>query len=181
MTIFSSKKRAAAIGAVTAATLLGGTVAFAYWTASGNDTGTATTGTSSDYVVEIDPSGTTVTGGDLAPEGPAQVHQVKVTNQGTGAQQVQSVVVRIGTSDSDNWEVRDSNNVLLCSAADYRVVTLTDTLATSADVLANDTTLGTAPGTNSLTVPVSIKMIDTGDNQNGCKGLKNVPLYASVN
>ena len=41
MKIFSSKKRAAAIGAVTAATLLTGTVAFAYWTNTGGGSGTA--------------------------------------------------------------------------------------------------------------------------------------------
>ena len=37
--IFSSKKRVAAIGAVTAATLLGGGMAVAYWTSSGTGTG----------------------------------------------------------------------------------------------------------------------------------------------
>ena len=45
MKIFSSKKRVAAIGVVTAATLVGGGMAFAYWTTSGTGTGTATTGT----------------------------------------------------------------------------------------------------------------------------------------
>ena len=43
MKIFSSKKRVAAIGAVTAATMLGGGVAFAYWTAGGTGSGSAST------------------------------------------------------------------------------------------------------------------------------------------
>ena len=36
MKIFSSKKRVAAIGVVTAATLVGGGAAFAYWTTTGS-------------------------------------------------------------------------------------------------------------------------------------------------
>jgi hypothetical protein len=43
MKIFSSKKRVAAIGAVTALTLVGGGAAFAYWTTSGSGTGSAAT------------------------------------------------------------------------------------------------------------------------------------------
>ena len=39
MKIFSSKKRVAVIGAITAVTLVGGGTAFAYWTASGGGTG----------------------------------------------------------------------------------------------------------------------------------------------
>ena len=45
MKIFSSKKRVAAIGVVTAATLVGGGVAFAYWTTTGAGTGEAKVGT----------------------------------------------------------------------------------------------------------------------------------------
>lgn len=43
MKIFSSKKRVAIIGAVTAVTLVGGGTAFAYWTTTGAGTGSATT------------------------------------------------------------------------------------------------------------------------------------------
>ena len=39
MKIFSSKKRVAAIGVVTAATLVGGGMAYAYWTTTGTGTG----------------------------------------------------------------------------------------------------------------------------------------------
>ena len=45
MKIFSSKKRVAAIGVVTAATLVGGGMAYAYWTTTGTGTGTRDTGT----------------------------------------------------------------------------------------------------------------------------------------
>ena len=44
MKIFSSKKRVAVIGAITAVTLVGGGTAFAYWTTTGTGTGTATVG-----------------------------------------------------------------------------------------------------------------------------------------
>ena len=51
MKIFSSKKRVAVIGAVTAVTLVGGGTAFAYWTATGTGTGTATVGYAQTSVV----------------------------------------------------------------------------------------------------------------------------------
>ena len=53
MKIFSSKKRVAAIGVVTAATLVGGGVAFAYWTTSGTGTGPRRPGRSTAYVRQL--------------------------------------------------------------------------------------------------------------------------------
>ncbi len=46
MKIFANKKRSAAIGAVTAAALVGGTVAYAYFSTTGSGTGSASVGTS---------------------------------------------------------------------------------------------------------------------------------------
>jgi hypothetical protein len=75
MKIFSSKKRVAAIGAVTAATLVGGGVAFAYWTNGGAGTGTAQTGTTTDNLTI-----TASAASDLFPGGPAEELALVVDN-----------------------------------------------------------------------------------------------------
>ena len=80
--IFSSKKRVAAIGVITAATMVGGGMAVAYWTSSGTDTDTATVGTSSLFAVKIIP----VTTAALSPGGPTNTYSVQVTNPGSGVQ-----------------------------------------------------------------------------------------------
>jgi hypothetical protein len=56
MKIFSSKKRVAAIGVMTAATLVGGGMAYAYWTTTGSGAGTATTAVSdATFAITQDP------------------------------------------------------------------------------------------------------------------------------
>ena len=50
-----TRKKAAVVGGVTAVVVTGG-VAFAYWTSTGEGTGTATTGTSSAWEVSVDNS-----------------------------------------------------------------------------------------------------------------------------
>ena len=52
MKIFSSKKRVAAIGVVTAATLVGGGAAFAYWTTTGSGSGSATVGSAAAWTAD---------------------------------------------------------------------------------------------------------------------------------
>jgi hypothetical protein len=75
MKIFSSRKRVAAIGVVTAATLVGGGMAYAYWTTTGSGTGEAAVGTSNATV--------TVTQGSLLAMYPGDAPQdlvLTVTN-----------------------------------------------------------------------------------------------------
>ncbi len=182
MKIFSSKKRVAAIGVVTAATLLGGGMAYAYWTSTGSGSGSAATGTTSTYTVNFD-NPSPVASTPLTPAGPAQLHHVSVINPGTGAQQISSVVVRIGTGPIDDWAVLNANGT--CSAADFEVQAWDGTWGPSAAVLELPTTLaGTGNSGDRVELPVNVRMVDTLANQNGCKSLtaaNAVPLYASVN
>ncbi|TQK71392.1 hypothetical protein [Nocardioides sp. SLBN-35] len=137
-----SRKKAVVLGGVTAVVLTGG-VAFAYWTSTGEGTGTASTGTSTDWVVTVDD----VSLADLTPDGPTDTVTFHVTNDNSGVQQLQNTVASVtGTSDPD------------CTAADFDV---SATTIAYGDIAAGDTVDGT----------FTIQMVDTGVNQDACKGV----------
>ncbi len=167
MKLFSSKKRVAAIGALTAVTLVGGGMAYGYWTDSGEGGTTVTAGTSAGYTVTF---GAT-TGGDLSPDGPTNSTSVTVANEGTGAQQISSVLVSVANVDGSAWT--DNS----CSAADFSVNS--ETAGNAAEALPAPVTLAPKGSTGEATsaLPVTIQMIDTGADQEDCKGV-TVPLYA---
>ncbi len=100
MKIFSSKKRVAAIGVVTAATLVGGGMAYAYWTSTGSGPGTATTGTSTNFQVDVVSTDSPAV--TLAPGNGIQNFEVKVTNpDAAGVQKLRNVVVSVAGRDPD--------------------------------------------------------------------------------
>ena len=137
-----SRKKAVVLGGVTAVVLTGG-VAFAYWTSTGEGTGTASTGTSTDWVVTVDD----VSLADLTPDGPTDTVTFHVTNDNSGVQRLQSTVASVtGTSDPG------------CTAADFDV---SATTIAYGDIAAGDTVDGT----------FTIQMVDTGANQDACKGV----------
>ena len=152
--IFSSKKRVAAIGVITAATMVGGGMAVAYWTSSGTDTDTATVGTSSLFAVEIIP----VTTAALSPGGPTNTYSVKVTNPGSGVQRLNQVVVSVtGTNDG-------TDPIEGCTAADFEVNgqsgQATIELGPPEDLAADDAYTFTN---------VVLQMVDTRAPQDACK------------
>ena len=85
MKIFSSKKRVAIIGAVTAVTLVGGGTAFAYCTSSGTGTGTATVGSTLDWTVAQDTSV-----GTMYPGHGTSLVTFTATNESSGFQRLAS-------------------------------------------------------------------------------------------
>lgn len=128
--------------------------AFAYWSSTGNGTGSATTGTSSTFNVT---SGT-ATGGALTPGGPTDSVAVHVNNPSTGHQYLTGVTAKVGNADGTTWVAIPG-----CSAADYTVSTVT--------IAAGDIAPGaTVDGT------VSISMNNLASNQDACKSV-TVPLY----
>jgi hypothetical protein len=166
MKIFSSKKRAAAIGAVTAATLLGGTVAFAYWTTTGSGTGSATAGDPTDFTI-VEQS---TSGDPLTPGGPVQTAVFKVHNGGSGQQYATKVVVSVASEDGTAWSA-----VSGCSAADF--VIGGEEPGASHEILVGE---DIAPGLNSTQQSVTIQMWNDPDNaQNACQGV-TVPLHYAV-
>jgi hypothetical protein len=162
MKLFSSKKRAAAIGAVAAITLVTGGVAYGYWTTTGTGDGSAKTGTSTAFTVVLGEVETPA----LTPDGPTQTVPVTVTNPSTGRQLLSSVVVKVANDDGSDW-AEDG-----CTAADFQI----DSAAPGAAATVT-TSQNLLPGAASTGLSVTVRMIDTGDNQDGCKE-KVVPLYA---
>lgn len=140
---FSLKQKFVAAGA--AATLvIGGTAAFAFFTAAGSGTGSATVGTSSAITLAA-----TVTGA-VTPDGVTGSVSVLVTNPGTGAQTVGSIHLDSITAD----------------AGHSTCVVTVPTAFSMADIAVNTNLAAGASTTKTGT----LVMHDTGVNQDDCQG-----------
>ena len=139
-------------GTTAGAVLLGGGVAYAYWTSSSSSTGAAAVGTTSDLTV-TQPAGSEITG--LYPDGPSQPVTVRVANPNSAAITLHDVLVTVtGT------EKPAGTPNLGCTASDFSV---TDVIAYTGESI---------PGLGSTAsiVPKRIQLVDTGLDQNACKG-----------
>lgn len=146
-----TKKKYLVAGTAVAVIASGG-IAFAYWTSTGSGTGSATTGTSSAWEVTVDD----VNLADLTPGGPADTVGFSVKNNNSGVQSLASTTASVtGTSNPG------------CTAADFEV---SATTITYGSVASGATVNGT----------FTVKMIDTGVNQDACKGVTvNLAVDAS--
>jgi hypothetical protein len=133
--------------------LLGAGVAFAYWTAGGSGTGSATTGTGSD----ITANQTSVVAG-LAPGGAAQDISGDFTNDTGAAVHVNTVTVSIGTVTKAAGAPAGG-----CTAADY-------TLANAVSTVDADVPTGTGGSWGTTDTPTIAFNNDPATNQDGCKG-----------
>ena len=130
--------------------LAGAGVAYAYWTAGGSGTGSATTGTSAGLTVNQ--TGTLT---DMFPGDSAQTLSGDFDNTSSGPVHVTSVTVRIAS-------VTDGSVVATgCSAADYTLVGATMTVV-------QDVPVGTAVGTWG---GATIQFHNTTANQDACQGM----------
>jgi hypothetical protein len=155
MSIHIAGKKRATVVAMTAVLVLIGGLAFAYWTSSGDGTGSGTTGGSTDFLV----SGHDPIGAALTPGGPSQTIPFTVTNTGTGTQDLSSVTVVVADENGDPW-LSDPTG---CTNADY-------TLGTPV------ITYGQIAGSGTLSGTVTLTMKNLPSDQDACKGL-DVPLY----
>lgn len=147
-------KKILAIGATTtAAVLIGGGVAVAYWTTTGSGSGTATAGNVAALTVAQD--GPAVTG--LFPGGPSSTRGLTVTNPGAS-----DVLVSAFTA------TPASVAPVVSAPGDPACVAGTDFTAAAASI-----TPTTVPAGGSVTFPaaVTIAMAETGVNQDACKGV----------
>ncbi len=138
-------------------TVVTGGAAFAYWTTTGNGSGSAAAGTSSPFQVTTDAA----TGSPLAPGGASQTVAFHVKNNNAGTQRLRTVTVTVANADATAWTSAPG-----CSAADFTVGTPS---FTAGDIVSGATTNGT----------VTVTMDNTGSNQDGCKNV-TVPLYVNV-
>jgi hypothetical protein len=164
-------KKVAAIG-LAAGLVLGLTgAAVAYFTTSGSGTGTVTVGTAGTFSVAEG----TVTGDALTPGGATDTVPYTVTNHSEGAENLATVTVSVSADGSTPWSVTNSNGT--CSAADFSIngapagQSVAD-ISAAADI--PGTTAG--PGANTSSGSVTIQMVDTNLNQDGCQGL-TPPLW----
>jgi hypothetical protein len=141
--------------ATVATLVVGGGLAYAYWSSTGVGSGLASTGTSSTFVVASSPP----TGLPLTPGGPTQNVAFTVTNPSSGTQTLSSVVITVANTDGTPW----APVVTGCSALDY-------TLGTPAITYGPILSAGVANGS------VTITMNNLLSNQDACKGV-TVPLY----
>ncbi len=141
---------------ITAALVLTGGTAFAYWTTGGAGTGTADTGTSANVTIVQ----TAFPADALYPGGTAVALSGTFTNPASGPVHVNQVTVAIDPA----WTVGAD---LPCTAADFVLV---QPAVTDADVLVDDSsTWGGA----------SIRMLNTDLNQDNCKNVQPALLYTS--
>jgi hypothetical protein len=139
--------------------LVGGGVAFAYWTTSGTGTGTVATGTNVGITVN---QTSTITG--LYPGGPAVALAGDFTNTNDGPAYVTQVSVAVDPTWSEQADVAKP----ACAADDFVLV---QPAATNADI-ASGTGVGSWAG-------ASIRLANLGTNQDNCKNVTVDLVYSS--
>jgi len=164
MKIHMSKKVITLVVGIAAAAALS-VGAYAYFTSTGNGSGSASVGTSTAWAVTT----LSATGGPLTPGGPTESITYKVKNNSTGYQNLANVAISVANSDASAW-----TSVSGCSKSDFSID------GASAGATFNDTAQAAdlAPGATA-TGTIVLQMVDSGSNQDGCKGA-TVPLYLSA-
>lgn len=163
---FIKSKKGLALLATLAVAAVAAFGAYAYFTSSGNGSGSGKVG--SDTAWQVDTSA--YTGGPLYPGAGSESIAYTVTNNNPGSQELNSVDISVANADGSPWTSGT------CSAADFSVdgaaagATATDTYGGPTNDLASGANAG---GTITLT------MVDTGANQNDCRSV-TVPLYLSA-
>ena len=153
MEFAKTKRGTLLVASLATALLVGGGVAFAYWTTTGSGTGSAAAGTSSAVVVT---QTNTVTG--LYPGGSAQNIDLNIANSNAAAQRLETVAVSVSSTSNPG-----------CTAADFTVTDAT---------IAAEVPSGSTNAYAGATTGASIKMKNTAGNQDLCK---NVTINLAFN
>ncbi len=172
---FTRKRYIGALAVIAVLAMAGAAVAF--FTSTGNGTGSATVGSAGPWTVGE--SGTP-TGGPLYPDaaigtGHIQTDGYTVTNAGSGSQNLNKVVISVANSDGSAWSSSTNNpSKPACTANDFSVGGAATGTAWTDNSLAGDYVAGAfKSGT------VTVQMIDNSKNQDNCQGV-TVPLYMSA-
>ena len=171
---FMKKRFVLPLAAVSVLALAGG--AYAYFSAQGNGTGSASVGKSSPFTVG---ETGTPTGGPLYPDaaiGTGNIHtdNYTVTNPSSGNENLNKVVISIATATGGTWSSQADPNEPACTAGDFSVGGQAVGHAWTDASLAQDFAAGAShSGT------VTVQMIDDGANQDNCQSV-TVPLYFSA-
>lgn len=146
-----------AAGAATGAMILGGGgAAFAYFTGDGNGTGTATVGSTATWSVAK-----TGISGSMYPGAGSSVVTFTVTNNGSGAQAIESGNLAALVKDDGSGNITQSGTALVgCLSTWFHASPGTPASGYGVSIAA----------THSTTDDVTVTMDDSGTNQDVCKG-----------
>jgi hypothetical protein len=172
---FIKSKKGLALLATLVVAAAGAVAGYAFFTSTGNGTGSAAVGTASHW--SIAQTGTT-SGGPLYPDpsiGGAniQTDQYYVKNNNAGNQNLNTVVIQIADSTGGPWSTTVGTNPP-CTAADFSVGGQATGAPWTDPALTGNFTAG-----QSKTGSVKVEMIDNGSTQDSCQGA-TVPLYFSA-
>lgn len=152
----SKKKKITVAGGIGALVITGG-AAFAYWTSTGSDDATADVADENTWTVLIDDA-TIGDGTTLTPEGDVDTIDFTVSNDEEGTKQITAA----------SASITDVTASGACSAADFEISNVTTLAGTD------------VAGGGSVDGSFDVQMIDTGVNQDGCKGA-SLTYTVSVN
>lgn len=149
--------------------------AYAYFTSTGTGSGSAAVGTSTAWQVDTDP----YSGGPLTPGGGLATYEsvaYRVKNNNSGQQNLANVAISIANANGTAW-----TSVPGCSKNDFQLSVDGGTTWGAAGATVNDTSLAgnLASGATTTDGSITVRMIDSGSNQDGCKNA-TVPLYLSA-
>lgn len=159
-----SRRRAAAVLVPTIAGVFVAGTAFAYWTTTGNGTGTATTGT--DTPVTITQTG--ITPSDLSPDGPARPIEFTIANAKSSPQRVAGVTIAI-----DSITYTSGGADAIAAGCQKAWFTINQPSALNTDIPASGSTAFTSTG-------ATIRLVDSSTNQNTCKGVTLGLTYTAL-
>lgn len=183
---FTKKRSLVALAAIAALAIAGG--AYAFFSSTGNGTGSASVGQSTPFNVAQatnSTGGPVFTGGPLYPD-PAgtgtavgnganvQTDSYTVKNPSAGSQKLNQVVISVAKADGTSWSSQANTLKPACTANDFSVGGQAVGASWTDTSLAGDFTAG-----QSKTGTVTVEMIDNGLNQDNCQGV-TVPLYFSA-
>jgi len=159
-----TKKRAVVAAVIGSLALSAG--AYAYFTSTGTGSGSATVGDAALWAV----SDLGTVGAALTPGGATeQTTTYKVANPGSGSQRLAKVTIKVANANGSSWDGPGT-----CSASDFSVNS-----APAGDPYDDAENAGTILAAGFVTNTVTIKMVDTGLNQDDCK-LAGVPLHLAA-
>ncbi len=152
-------RRATALLVTGVIALTAAVAGYAYWTSTGEASGSVATGTTTPWEVTV----SSASGGPLYPGGPAQTVQFNVANTSDSNQYLNGVTVSV----ADGW------SHAACTKADF---SLNGEPAGSAHLNTALTDTYGPHSTSSVPATVQVRLVESGAPQNDCKGV-TVPLH----
>src|SRR5262249_48995189 len=175
MKFIKSKKGVAALIAAVAAVSVGAFGAYAWFSTSGDGTGSALVGTSSPFVVTTSPAIPVL--GPLAPaavgdaNAPLAVVDYQVANSQEGNQFLHTVTIKVDPS----FDIPGTDGNPHCTAADFSLNFSLTPGNTVTDTYNHNLLSESDAPANAVSGQVVIQMVESDANQDACKGA-TVPL-----